>query len=524
VIILENENQNKEISFEELIKKYEGKGGTELVSDTLQKIVNSKGKYKDESIIRGTNLTIGDVKEFIMKKYTMKIINEYTKKSPKKTLSFDKNKPIITNQGYSYFDRAIIMTYTKYAHEKDEKTAKEVCFKCIRDYLDQKINHFSRVTDNQNCSARQYAEAYADSLRKIKIDGREYIDPNWQEIIYKDMCNDVALEYLEEHKKEPALLKVKQCFLDNINKIKEKIETKEIEEIKKPNIYEKRQMAQDAIYYSSSIGNYRSNQEDAFLVMNHPTIRDLKIALVSDGMGGMSNGEVASKITVDEFKNLFSNLKIDPDKVDSKELRKIITEKCKVISERIRREAGNGGATLTGAIIGKNDALIMNIGDSRIYAVNDGNLTQITVDDSLSHIAYENIFKNRYHGMTEDEMRFYNINNIITKYLGAPDEKNTPTFTHIDVKDFDQLVMCSDGVTDCLGYNDIAKTVKMSDPKDFAKRLVVQATTTMSNNPRKYQDKDQNLFAKTIKAGKDNTTAVVVDTGKRSKQKEDLDR
>ncbi len=136
---------------------------------------------------------------------------------------------------------------------------------------------------------------------------------------------------------------------------------------------------------TTSIGNTRENQEDAFLLMEHPVIPGFKIMAVSDGMGGVNNGEIASHITLDSIRKLFLTLTNDdyenPEKVQEKLIRLI-----NLVSKLLNELYEGAGCTLSCAICGKDRTLITNIGDSRIYRYKDGDLEKMTVDQSLAAI------------------------------------------------------------------------------------------------------------------------------------------
>lgn len=528
------------------------------------------------------------MKDEVISRYINYILKSFYEKKPKQTLMFEDSMPVGAIQNYSYLDRAIIMTYkqNEEKHRVDPEHFPNNGFQSVKRAVIGLLEHnlyngFTLEKDTQGYSGQNYCASHIESLKKV-------IGNGWKKEVYKQMCYDVAINMASEYSIERAELRksseqsrqvqniqekdennmpieVKSFFPKTLNNIKNALERGIAKKLKhsependNPSVNHENENRSDyseqsnspssnigietgviaptkqrsegktyGMYYCQDIGRSRKNQEDALLIMNHPKIKDLRIALVSDGMGGMNNGEMASHIVIKEFQNWFQNLNINPNQVDTSALRNIITAKCSEISEKIKRatrandSARGGGATLTGAIIGKKDALVLNVGDSRTYKVKDGKLEQITVDDSQSHDIYKYQFKQMYPGMTEDEMRFYIHNNVIHKYMGADgDGRNEPKFTHLDVKEFDQLVLCSDGVTDCMGYADIATEVKRNNPQDLAKALVNHATTTMSINPRKLQNNKgiyanaeyNSEFKDKINAGKDNTTAVVVDS------------
>ena len=138
---------------------------------------------------------------------------------------------------------------------------------------------------------------------------------------------------------------------------------------------------------TTSIGTVRKNQEDAFLLIEHPNIPGFKLMAVSDGMGGVNNGEIASHMVLDSIRKLFLSLKKedyeDPARVEGR-----LTRLINVISKLLNELYDGAGCTLSCAICGKENTLITNIGDSRIYKYQAGDLTKMTVDQSLAQMKY----------------------------------------------------------------------------------------------------------------------------------------
>ena len=162
-----------------------------------------------------------------------------------------------------------------------------------------------------------------------------------------------------------------------------------------------------------------------------------------------------------------------------------------------------GGSTFVCAIIGKSDTLIANIGDSRAYIIKDGKLKQISKDDT---VAQRNLEK----GITpnKEAARFDRESNELTQCIGM-NRRNLkhPHFETINNKEYDMLLLFSDGVTDCLSDEDIAVVCKNSNRKEVARKIVEKAIRHDSIEPEEFKDYE-NLEIY-IPGGKDNTTAAI---------------
>lgn len=262
---------------------------------------------------------------------------------------------------------------------------------------------------------------------------------------------------------------------------------------------------------ATKIGNVRANQEDAVLLMTHPENPDFKMMVVSDGMGGHNSGEEASHITIDEIKNWFSKLSPEYYK-NVGNLQNVLDDELNEISNKIfDKFGGNGGATFVGAIVGEEETLLSNVGDSRGYMLKGRELIPITRDQAV----VQNLFES---GEIEerDDMRFHKSSNIITQFIGA--ESVDPQFYIANNKDYDMLFLFSDGVTDCLSDNNLLAITKTTSRKYLASRILDNAL----RNESKVRDeiaKDAN-YNSVIPPGKDNATAAILFNDREENERE----
>lgn len=252
-----------------------------------------------------------------------------------------------------------------------------------------------------------------------------------------------------------------------------------------------------SISLASNIATRETQQDSIAITQN----KDYTLLLVSDGVGGMSEGEVASYTTAKIIKQWIDT--------EDEELLKILNEKTLedalsalmyLISTTI---PNNSGATLNMSLICPDKTFIVNIGDSRAYIIKDEKITLITKDDSL-------IFK-KYNPTTSKErnhLRFHQNNNIITNSIT---NAYFPTITVTTIKNEDYDILChvTDGITDYLAEELILSYCKESNS---ASLLVDKSITGNIIYNEDYQDE----YKKYISPGEDNATAIVY-TKKRTK-------
>lgn len=211
-------------------------------------------------------------------------------------------------------------------------------------------------------------------------------------------------------------------------------------------------------------GLVRPNNEDSFLI-------DEKINLfvVADGAGGLSSGEVASRIATDVIKenmeryisggkmSVWKDYKGFKDDTDA--LISSIRIANQIIYETAKRNSnGNMATTCVAVFVGKRSFSYCNVGDSRIYLLRNGNLRQLTEDHSL---VMEQV---RQGIITKEEAEKSEIKNILTRALGI--EENIEIDSgELPFKNNDVLLLCSDGLTRMLA-DEIIKNILIKNLED----------------------------------------------------------
>jgi len=209
----------------------------------------------------------------------------------------------------------------------------------------------------------------------------------------------------------------------------------------------------------SEQGEARSHNEDCFL-----RNEELGLFLLADGMGGPPSGETASRMAlrvVEEFfiRSQDKNFKwpVKPRKeltLKQNRLRAAVLLANRRILEMTRADPSKKGmgTTLVGGVLEKNRLAAVNVGDSRLYRVRKGGITQITRDHSL-------VGEKRRRGMlTDEETRNHPQKHILTSALGANDRPKVDFYLSRTVPE-DLYIACSDGVHNVLTDDDILAVV-----------------------------------------------------------------
>ena len=213
---------------------------------------------------------------------------------------------------------------------------------------------------------------------------------------------------------------------------------------------------------ATNVGNYRKNNEDSYYVNESKNLY-----VLADGMGGHLAGERASKMATEIIGQDFAKdreIKSTDDAIEI--LSSSIRDANKKIFESSQENEdyrGMGTTLSSGLILG--DVLIYsNIGDSRIYRINE-EMEQITQDDSFVNYLIE------IGEITEEEAKNHPKKNVLTKAMGTTSDIEVIVNT-LDIKDKDVFLFCSDGLTNMVSDEEIFKIVKENSPEEARDMLL----------------------------------------------------
>ncbi|MGI9578609.1 MAG: protein phosphatase 2C domain-containing protein, partial [Microthrixaceae bacterium] len=208
---------------------------------------------------------------------------------------------------------------------------------------------------------------------------------------------------------------------------------------------------------SSVVGQVRSANEDSLLVADG-------LAVVADGMGGHRGGAVASAEAVGAIGEAEGSRSLD-------DLVRTVHLANRRISERASQDPDLRGMGTTVCVVGlvrrdgADELAILNVGDSRVYLRTGGELVQLSEDHSL----VESLVKDGQ--ITEEEALGHPQRNVLTRALGVEPVVAVDAWL-LSPGAGDRLLLCSDGLTNELDEDRIAKVLGDADtPEVTARRL-----------------------------------------------------
>ena len=197
-------------------------------------------------------------------------------------------------------------------------------------------------------------------------------------------------------------------------------------------------------------GCVRPQNQDAYTM--EQLDKNALLCVVCDGMGGAKAGDVASSMAAREFAQEISDklrLSMSKEALDDLLEQAVARANLAVYNQAKESSQFSGmGTTLVAVLLRGKLATVVNVGDSRVYRVNEDSITQITVDHSLVQLMIQR------GDLSQEQASHFPGKNLITRAIGTESSVKGDLF-HVDVKRGDHLLLCSDGLTNLVHDQEI---------------------------------------------------------------------
>lgn len=206
----------------------------------------------------------------------------------------------------------------------------------------------------------------------------------------------------------------------------------------------------------SDVGIVKSTNQDSVLLKHASTaVGEVLMAIICDGMGGLSKGELASKTVVMEFAKWFDeDFPFELEAFNADVVAGKWTLMLKDLNNKIGRFGTSNsvelGTTFTGVLFVGNEYICVHVGDTRLYHIGDA-ISQITEDQTF--IARE-IKSGR---MTLEEAKVDKRRNVLLQCIGAS-HNIEPQIIH-EKTERGIYLLCSDGFRHELTSNEMLETL-----------------------------------------------------------------
>jgi len=217
--------------------------------------------------------------------------------------------------------------------------------------------------------------------------------------------------------------------------------------------------------YKSDVGRIRSLDEDSIAVIDFSGFyesRDVKkiFAVVADGMGGYSKGEVASHLATKTISENILPLLLDK-RVEGKDFQEALRESFRKANEKImdhalgHPECIGMGTTASAVVIDGAQLYVGHVGDTRVYVIKN-KITQITKDHSLVQGLLDK------EEITPEEARNHPQKNVITRAIGVGSKLEVDVFCKT-LEEGDYVLLCCDGLVNEVEDQEIMRMVLDSE-------------------------------------------------------------
>jgi len=206
----------------------------------------------------------------------------------------------------------------------------------------------------------------------------------------------------------------------------------------------------------SDRGLVRANNEDSVYA-------GARLLALADGMGGHAAGEVASQLVIAALAPLDED---EPGGDLLSKLEEAVRQGNSAIAAHVQAdpELEGMGTTLTAILFAGNRLGLVHIGDSRGYLLRDGELTQITKDDTFVQTLVD---EGR---ITPEEAHSHPQRSLIMRALTGHEVE--PTLILREARAGDRYLLCSDGLSDPVSHETILEALQIPDVGESADRLI----------------------------------------------------
>src|SRR6185369_8483720 len=206
-----------------------------------------------------------------------------------------------------------------------------------------------------------------------------------------------------------------------------------------------------------SVGSWQPESEADRLVLG-------SIAAIADGVGGLSAGEIASRMAVDIALDTFKTAQRGSK--PSQILEQIFREaNLDIYNFGLESEQRRMGTTLSVCIFRSKEVSVGHVGDTRVYLVRGGQIKRLTSDHTYVEMQL------KLGLISKDEAMSSDLRSVLTRSLGQNPIVQMD-FSKTTLANRDAIVLCSDGLHGAFMEHEIAEAVTKMAPKEACDFLI----------------------------------------------------
>ena len=210
----------------------------------------------------------------------------------------------------------------------------------------------------------------------------------------------------------------------------------------------------------SHVGRVRSNNQDSGYAGRN-------LFLVADGMGGHAGGDVASAIATRRIAEADGDYASAPDAAAALEGALIAANRQLAETVAEHSELTGMGTTVSAMLLDGDRMVISHIGDSRIYLLRSGELSQISTDHTFVQRLVD------AGRITAEEAMVHPRRSVLMRVLGDVESSPEIDSMVLDTRDGDRWMLCSDGLSGVVSFDELHELLSAdAGAKQVADRLV----------------------------------------------------
>lgn len=214
----------------------------------------------------------------------------------------------------------------------------------------------------------------------------------------------------------------------------------------------------------------RQEQQDRVALFTAPKAPGYMMAVLADGMGGLTGGALAADQVIRTARQNFERFSPATDEVAA--MLKTIGEEAHTVIQLsgLSSEKQPHSTMVVLVLTPHKTAIWAHVGDSRLYRFNGPNFVERTVDHSL-------VEKMVAEGkLAREEAKNHRMSHLLVNSLGAKNSQMLVTINrHDGLKIGDAFLLCSDGLWHYFTESELGAAIAMNSPRDASEMLIKKA-------------------------------------------------